>query len=90
MHDKDLPRHVRVANAEDQLKRCGFDVREAPPGEAMTAGDLATLLNSGIKQGIIDADKPLKLEDPNLMHPWDVKGVRLDGDALVLDVWGED
>lgn len=60
----------------------------AAPDEPMTAGDLMSLLISGIKQGLIDPDKPLKLEDPNLMRPWDIRGAQVDGDELVLDVWG--
>lgn len=84
-----VPRHVVVDGAVDQLEKAGFDVVEAPSDEPLTAGDIMSFLFSGIASGRVDPDKPIKLEDPNLMTPWDVRRVRLEGDELVLDVWGD-
>lgn len=83
-----MPRSVIVEGAVDQLERQGATVF-GPTEEDMTAGDLMTLLTSGIAQGLIDPDKPLKLEDPNLTRPWDIRRARVEGDEIVLDVWGE-
>lgn len=87
IQDKDLGRGER-ADAVGAPEEHGITVFTAPD-DPMTAGDLMTLLISGIKQGLIDPEKPLKLEDPNLMHPWDIRGVHREGDELILDVWGE-
>lgn len=83
------PRHVIVDGAVDQLEKAGFKVVEAPGDEPVTAGDLMSFLFQGVAAGRIDPDKPIKLEDPNLMTPWDVRGMKLEGDELLLDVWGE-
>lgn len=78
------------ADTVEALEREGLSsvVPFTAPDDPMTAGDLMSLLISGIKQGLIDPDKPLKLEDPNLMHPWDIRGAQVEGDELILDVWG--
>lgn len=92
MQDREILREAREgaeagADIVGQLEDRGVTAVEAPD-EPMTAGDLLTLLISGIQSGLLDPNKPIKLEDPNFAKPWDIRGATREEDELVLDVWG--
>lgn len=66
--------------------------REVEPLHAsgpLTLGDLLQYLIYARIHGKVHPGTPVVLEDPKFMRPWDVRGVRLDGEGLVLDVWGD-
>lgn len=78
-----------IALSREQLAREGWP----PPGDVVTGGPvtasfLVQVLLYGKQFDMLGPDSKVLLEDPKYMTPWEVRGVRIEGGNLVLDVWG--